>query len=171
MATVDEMVIKWRMDDSGFNDSISKINRNMNMVKSEFAATDSGLKAFGSTTEQLRNKQEYLNKMIELQKNKINVLRSEYEKTKLETGENSEATQKLAIKLNNQVKYYNNLKNKLNETTNKLNEQEQELQQSSSKWNKLTQATESAEEKMNAAAEKRYSRYYWSFKWSKWCTC
>lgn len=151
MATVDEMVIKWKMDSSNYNESISKIDKDMKMLKSEFGATDAELKSFGSTTDQLRNKQEYLNKMIELQKNKINSLKTAYEKTKKETGENSEASQKLAVKINNQVKYYNNLNNQLKETTNKLEEEEKELKSNMSAWNKLSNATEAAEEKISKA--------------------
>lgn len=128
---VDELVIKWSMDNKSFNDGLTNMNRSMSLLKSEFGATSNKLKSFGSETDQLRNKQDYLNKAMEIQKSKIETLRSAYDKQVQATGENSKEAENLAIKLNNQVKYYNSLKAELSKTNTEL-----ELQ--SNKWNKLS---------------------------------
>lgn len=146
---VDEMVIKWSIDDTNYTKGLNSIDKKMKLVKSEFGATDSQLQAFGSTIDKLKNKQEYLTKTLTLQENKCKSLKEAYEKTKKETGENSEASQKLATKLNNAVKYYNKLENELKQTTNKLEEEEKQLKKSESAWNKLAEMSEKASKKMS----------------------
>lgn len=151
---VDEMVIKWSIDDTNYARGLTSIDQKMKLVKSEFGATDSKLQAFGSTIDKLKNKQEYLTKTLTLQEQKCKSLKEAYEKTKKETGENSEASQKLATKLNNAVKYYNKLENELRQTTNKLEEEEKQLKKSESAWSKLSKAAESANEKISKSIEK-----------------
>lgn len=151
---VDEMVIKWSIDDTNYTKGLNSIDKKMKLVKSEFGATDSQLQAFGSTIDKLKNKQEYLTKTLTLQENKCKSLKEAYEKTKKETGENSEASQKLATKLNNAVKYYNKLENELKQTTNKLQEEEKQLKKSESAWEKISKAAEQANEKISKSIEK-----------------
>lgn len=117
---VEEMVIKWSIDSTNFNKGVTSINRSMNVLKSEFKATDTNLKNFGNTTERLKNKQDYLTKTIELQAKKVQTLKAAYEKSRQETGENSSATQNLAIKVNNAANYYSNLEKQLREVNKEL---------------------------------------------------
>lgn len=128
---VDELVIKWSMDNKSFNDGLSNMNRSMSLLKSEFGATSNKLKSFGSETDQLRNKQDYLNKAMEIQKSKVDTLKKSYDKQVQATGENSKEAENLAIKLNNQVGYYNKLQSELKKTNTEL-----ELQ--TNKWNVLS---------------------------------
>lgn len=120
---VDEMVIKWSMDSKNFNDGLTNMNKSMNLLKSEFNATSSKLKSFGSETDQLKNKQEYLTKSMEVQKSKIDTLKNAYDKQVQATGANSTASQNLAIKLNNQIGYYNKLEGELKQTNTELDKQ------------------------------------------------
>ncbi|MBD7914563.1 hypothetical protein H9660_05345 [Clostridium sp. Sa3CUN1] len=138
---VDELVIKWSMDSQEFDKGITSMNRSMNLLKSEFGATSNKLKQFGSETDQLKNKQEYLNKAMEIQKAKIDTLKKSYDNQVKATGENSKEAENLAIKLNNQIKYYNNLENELDKTNAEL-----ELQ--SNKWNKVSKNLESVGSKV-----------------------
>lgn len=147
MANVDEMVVKWSMDSTNFNDGLTKINRSMKMVQSEFNATDSKLKNFGNTTDQLKNKQKYLSDTLELQKKKVESLRDSYEKAKEKTGANSKETENLSIKLNNAVSYYNKLQGELN-TTNS------ELEKQGNKWYQLGQKIEGISNKLNTVGKK-----------------
>lgn len=144
---VDELVIKWSMDNKSFNDGLSNMNRSMSLLKSEFGATSNKLKSFGSETDKLRNKQDYLNKAMEIQKAKIDTLKNAYDKQVQSTGENSKEAENLAIKLNNQVKYYNSLQAELSKTNTEL-----ELQ--SNKWNKLSKNLDSISSKFKGVGEK-----------------
>lgn len=138
---VDELVIKWSMDSQSFNNGITAMNRSMSLLKSEFGVTSDKLKQFGSESDQLRSKQEYLNKAMELQKSKIDTLKKAYDEQVKATGENSKEAENLAIKLNNQIRYYNTLENELNETNS-------ELEMQSNKWNKVSKSLESVSGKV-----------------------
>lgn len=147
MATVDEMVIKWSMDSSNFNSGITKINQSMKVVKSEFEATSSKVDAFGNETDKLKAKAEYLTKTLNLQEEKVKKLKEQYEKSKKETGENSKETQNLAIKVNQAVKYYNNLEKQLKDVTN-------EISKSDNLFKKFTKTLNDNKEKINDYSKK-----------------
>lgn len=139
--SVDEMVIKWSMDSKGFNDGLTKMNKSMSLLKSEFSATASKLKVFGNSTDQLKNKQEYLTKAMDIQKSKIDVLKNSYDKQVQATGESSKEAQNLAIKLNNQIAYYNKLEIELQQTN-------KDIEMQTSKWNKLSTSLSNASKKV-----------------------
>ena len=147
MATVDEMVIKWSMDSSNFNSGITKINQSMKVVKSEFEATSSKVDAFGNETDKLKAKAEYLTKTLNLQEEKVKKLKEQYEKSKKETGENSKETQNLAIKVNQAVKYYNNLEKQLKDVTN-------EISKSDNGFKKFTKTLNDNKDKINDYSKK-----------------
>lgn len=133
---VDEMIVKWSMDSTNFNDGLTKINKSMSVLQSGFKASDSALKNFGNSTDQLKNKQNFLTKQMELQKAKVETLKDAYDKQVKATGENSNASQNLAIKLNNSIGYYNKLEGELKATNT-------ELETQSSKWNKVAKSLDS----------------------------
>lgn len=118
---IDEMVVKWSMDSSNFNSGLTSLNNNMKVLESGFKAASEKLKGFGSTTDQMRNKSDYLNKAIELQKSKVDVLSKTYEKTKTETGKFSNETMTAANKVNNAVTYLAKLENELKKVDSELN--------------------------------------------------
>lgn len=138
---VDELVIKWSMDNKGFNDGLSSMNRSMGVLKSEFGATSTKLKQFGSETDQLKNKQDYLTKAMEIQKSKVDTLKSAYDKQVQATGSNSKEAENLAIKINNQVNYYNKLEAELKQTTT-------ELEKQTSAWGKISKSLEATGTKL-----------------------
>lgn len=154
MANVDEMVVKWSMDSKSFNNGLTSINKSMNVLKSEFKATSSNLKNFGTSTDQLKNKQQYLTRAMELQKEKVKTLKEQYERQKQATGENSTATQNLAIKLNNAIKYYNDLEGELKETTNELEKQSSKLTQLSTKLDSASKKFSSFGKTMTSIGKK-----------------
>ena len=154
MANVDEMVVKWSMDSKSFNNGLTSINKSMNVLKSEFKATASNLKNFGTTTDQLKNKQQYLTRAMELQKEKVKTLKEQYERQKQATGENSTATQNLAIKLNNAIKYYNDLEGELKDTTKELEKQSSKLTQLSQKFDSASKKFSSFGKTMTSAGKK-----------------
>ena len=127
MATVDEMVIKWSMDSSNFNSGITKINQSMKVVKSEFEATSSKVDAFRNETDKLKAKAEYLTKTLNLQEDK--------------------ETQNLAIKVNQAVKYYNNLEKQLKDVTN-------EISKSDNGFKKFTKTLNDNKDKINDYSKK-----------------
>ncbi|WP_053957168.1 phage tail tape measure protein [Inediibacterium massiliense] len=126
-------IIKVGMNSTGFQAGTSEINRKIRVLDSSFKAVSQQAKAFGETTETLKQKQVALTGKIALQIGKVNQLREKYERSKTETGENSKATEKLAIAYNRSVEALNKMKGQLNNVTQELDKQKNELSETQQK--------------------------------------
>lgn len=107
------VVARVGLDDRGFQEGVSKIQRSLKVVQSEFAAASSKLGDFTKSTEGLRLKSDSLNKQMELQKAKVAALRRAYEESVATKGEDAKATENLRIKLNYAVADMNKMENEL----------------------------------------------------------
>ncbi|AFK87414.1 MULTISPECIES: phage tail tape measure protein [Thermoanaerobacterium] len=119
---VGNLAVKISMDSTGFQNGISAINQQLKVVQSEFKAASAQLGSFGNSTDQLRLKSDSLNKQIDLQKQKVEALEKAYQTSVEKTGENSKASQDLAIKLNNAKAALANMENELQQTNKQLDE-------------------------------------------------
>ncbi|MDP4144163.1 MAG: phage tail tape measure protein [Bacillota bacterium] len=128
------LVVKVGITDDLFTEGISKINKSMKLLQSEFKASQAGLEAFGNDSEKLANKQEYLSKSIELQKAKIQALKDAYDKSKSSTGEFSNATVNAGTKLNNAIAYMSKLQKELKDIDETLENSKKELGESTGAW-------------------------------------
>lgn len=140
MADNDEiqgLTVKVGVTDDLFTQGIGKINKSMNLLRSEFKASAAGLQAFGSDTEKLANKQDFLNRSIELQNGKIKALKEAYDKSKNATGEFSETTQNTGIKLNSAIAYMAKMQGQLKDVDEALEKSKKEVNENSSMWDKL----------------------------------
>jgi phage-related minor tail protein len=138
------------LDDKGFQEGISRIQRSLKVVQSEFAVASSKLGDFGKSTEGLRLKADTLNKQIELQNEKVAALNKSFQESVEKKGADAKATENLKIKLNYAISELNNMQRELKETTSELNTK-------SSAWYKLSQSMDKAGEKMKAVGEKMSS--------------
>lgn len=138
------------LDDRGFQEGVSKIQRSLKVVQSEFAAASSKLGDFGNVAEGLKLKADNLNKQIELQKDKVAALEKAYKESVEAKGEDAKATENLKIKLNYATAELNKMEQELKNTT-------KELKEKSSAWYKLSQSMNSAGEKMKAVGDKMSS--------------
>ncbi|MDD4802303.1 MAG: phage tail tape measure protein [Syntrophomonas sp.] len=141
------VVARVGLDDSGFQAGISKIQRSLKVVQSEFAAASSKLGDFGKSAEGLKLKADSLNKQIELQKERVTALAKAYQESIDKKGADAKATENLAIKLNYANAELNKMQRELKETTD-------ELKTKSSAWYKLSESMDNAGEKMKAVGEK-----------------
>ena len=94
------VVARVGIDDSGFQEGVSKIQRSLKVVQSEFAAASSKLGDFGKSTEGLKLKSDSLSRQMELQKDKVAALTKSYQESVEKKGADSKATENLKIKLN-----------------------------------------------------------------------
>ncbi|MCX7904149.1 MAG: phage tail tape measure protein [Caloramator sp.] len=138
------------LDDRGFQEGVSKIQRSLKVVQSEFAVASSKLGEFGNSTEGLRLKADSLNKQIELQKDKVVALEKAYKESVEAKGEDAKATENLKIKLNYATAELNKMEQELKDTT-------RELKEKSSAWYKLSQSMNSAGDKMKSIGDKMSS--------------
>ncbi len=123
MAGEIKSVIKIGMDYAEVTGGTSEINRRISLLDSEFRKTQESAKAFGTSVDELSNKQEYLTQKINLQTQKVKNMKDEYEKIKKEKGENSKEAEKYATSLNYAERALIKLETELKDTTEKLKDQ------------------------------------------------
>lgn len=144
------VVARVGLDDRGFQEGVTKIQRSLKVVQSEFSAASSKLGDFGKSTDGLKLKSETLNKEVELQKEKVAALNKALQESVEKKGEDAKSTENLKIKLNYATAELNNMQRELKETTKELNVK-------SSAWYKLSQTMNSAGEKMKSVGDKMSS--------------
>lgn len=135
------------LNSQGFQQGISSVNKQLKVAQAEFRNAASSLKDFGKGTEGLKAKSDYLTKSISLQQQKVDSLKEAYEKSKSETGENSQKTQELAIQ-------YNNAQTKLNYLEKDLQKANETLKTQSNGWIQLGNKMKTAGDKMKSVGSK-----------------
>lgn len=148
MATqIGNMVAKVSMDQTGFQQGISKLNRELRVVQSEFKASSAQLGGFGKSTEGLKLKTDSLTKQLDIQKQRVQALEGAYKKSVESKGADAKATQNLEIRLNNARAQMARTESDLRKTT-------AELEKQSSSWYKLSQSCAEAGDKLKSAGDR-----------------
>nr|WP_243128906.1 phage tail tape measure protein [Clostridium novyi] len=141
------VVARVGLDDKGFQEGVTKIQRSLKVVKSEFAAASSKLKDFSKSTEGLKLKSDSLNKQMELQKQKVAALTKSYQESVEKKGADAKATENLKVRLNYATAEMNKLQRELNETNERIRVQE-------SRWTKLGNKLNEDGSKMQTVGKK-----------------
>ena len=137
--------------------SVSEINRQLRVLDSEFKRSAEETRTFGNTTEELRTRQEILNKQIELQTAKITRLRESYERSRTENGENARATANLAIRYNQAEVALTRMQSELRQTTESIQQQTVRTNVFSNTLNNLNARIEESTNKYEALSSKMKS--------------
>lgn len=140
---VANLVTKLTLSDSGVEQSMAQLGRQMRVVQSEFEASSAKLKTFGSAEEQLRNKSESLNRQMEIQGQRIIQLKQRFDESAAAKGKDAKETQNIENQLNRAVAQYNKMDAALKNT-------ESEIQKQTSAWNKMSAALDAAAKKMES---------------------
>lgn len=141
------VVARIGLDDSGFQEGVSKIQRSLKVVQSEFAAASSKLGDFGKSTDGLKLKADSLNRQVDLQKDKVAALSRSYQESVEKKGADAKATENLKIKLNYANAELGKMQQELKATT-------EELKTKSSAWYTLSESMDKAGSKMKAVGDK-----------------
>ena len=141
------VVARIGLDDSGFQEGVSKIQRSLKVVQSEFAAASSKLGDFGKSTDGLKLKADSLNRQVDLQKDKVAALSRSYQESVEKKGADAKATENLKIKLNYANAELGKMQQELKATT-------EELKTKSSAWYSLSESMDKAGVKMKAVGDK-----------------
>ncbi|WP_158077358.1 phage tail tape measure protein [Caenibacillus caldisaponilyticus] len=144
---IENLVARITFDGTQFQKGAAAINRQIKVLQSEFQAAAAKFTDFGKSTDSLKLKSDSLTKQIELQKKRIDALRSSLQQTIEKKGEDSKASQNLAIQINN-------AKEKLAQMENELKKTNDQLKKQSSGWNQFQQKLGSAGEKMKSIGDK-----------------
>ncbi|MEN6349340.1 MAG: phage tail tape measure protein [Syntrophomonas sp.] len=148
--TIGELLVRIGIDNSGFQSGMDKMNRSMRLAKAEFQLAAAQMGDFGSATDRLKNKADYLTKQIEIQKQKVSALKDAHEKAAASTYADSEAAAKLQIKMLQAEKVLTNMEKELKATTQGINQQSTALGRLKLAY---TQASAEAKKSMDNAFE------------------
>jgi phage-related minor tail protein len=150
MAGGNTVLARIGLDDRGFQEGVSKIQRSLKVVQSEFAAASMKLSDFGSSTDGLKLKSDSLSRQIDLQKEKVKALAKGYEESIESKGADAKATENLKIKLNYANAELSKMKNELGQVTS-------ELKLKSSAWYGLSTSLGQASQKLGEIGTKMSS--------------
>ncbi|MCY9052444.1 phage tail tape measure protein [Bacillus spizizenii] len=121
------------------NASVSTITTKMRALDAAFKASTAGVDNFGSTSDQLRQKADHLNRSIDLQQQRLKDLRRLYLESKRAKGEDAQETQELSARMNEATA-------QLRETQAQLRSTNTQIEQQANAWHRMgTQAQESGE--------------------------
>jgi phage-related minor tail protein len=105
--------IDLEIDTANFTQSMQDINRGLRGINSEFKVARSGSENFGSSTEDLRTKSDFLTRRLDLQRQRVSQLKSEYDQVAEAKGENSKEAENLAIRYNSALATMQNTESQL----------------------------------------------------------
>ncbi|KXZ17753.1 phage tail tape measure protein [Bacillus nakamurai] len=121
------------------NASVNTITTKMRALDAAFKATTAGVDNFGSTSDQLRQKADHLNKSIDLQQQRLKDLRRLYLESKRAKGEDAQETQELSARMNEATA-------QLREAQAQLRATNTQIEQQANAWHRMgTRAQESGE--------------------------
>ncbi|TYS25202.1 phage tail tape measure protein [Bacillus subtilis] len=121
------------------NASVNTITTKMRALDASFKASTAGVDNFGSTSDQLRQKADHLNKSIDLQQQRLKDIRRLYLESKRAKGEDAQETQELSACMNEATA-------QLRETQAQLRSTNTQIDQQANAWHRMgTRAQESGE--------------------------
>ncbi|WP_052659580.1 phage tail tape measure protein [Bacillus alveayuensis] len=147
MAEVGSLRVSLGLDSAEFKRSIQDVNRRLKLVQSEFQAAGGSVKGFEGSIEGLRAKSDYLTKAFDLQQQKVETLRRQYEAVKQAKGEASKEAENLAIRLNQAIAAMKKTESQLEEINAAINEQ-------SNRWSKLKSNLNEVSERFRAIGDR-----------------
>lgn len=147
---VGDLKVKLSLDSAQFDKSISSMERTMRAVGNELKGLKNKGSEWGSSITGLRSKQDTLNRALTSQETLVRKLRTAYENSKANIGENAKETENLAIKLNRAESEYSRFQNELNQVTDALNRQQNEVSKSQRVWQQLGEKMASVGDKMKS---------------------
>ncbi|MDE3838662.1 phage tail tape measure protein [Bacillus methanolicus] len=125
MTEVGALRINLSLNAANFTQGMQEINRKLKGLQSEFRASVAGNKDFQSSLEGMRTKSQYLSNVLNLQSQRVEQLRRQYEQMKTTKGEDAKETENLLIR-------YNRALATMRETEHELRELNAQLERQSS---------------------------------------
>lgn len=145
-AEVGALRVSLGLDSANFTQSMQDITRKIKGLNSEFKATAGGNKEFENSLEGMRAKSQQLSGTLQLQQQRVQNLRQEYERSVREKGKDAKETENLLIR-------YNNAVGAMKRTETSLKDVNGRIDDALNKWKQLGQSVSEAGDKMTAAGE------------------
>lgn len=123
--------------ESEYRKALTNISSNLKVLTSEMRVVESQYDKNDKSTSNLTKQNEVLNKKIQEQKEKVEILTKALEDSKSETGENSETSKKWQVELNNAKAELNKLEKTVDDNTQSMNDFGESEEDASEKGLKL----------------------------------
>lgn len=133
-----ETTTKFKVDISELKSGISEANRLIRLAKSEFNAASDGMENWSESADGIQAKLEQLNKVLDQEKKKLDLLKEAHARVVEEEGENSKAAQDLQIRINNQQAAVVKTEKSIKDYSAQLDKLEQESKTTKTETEKLT---------------------------------
>lgn len=111
---------KFGLDSTDFKAQLTEINRSIRVVESGFRASTAAMGDWSKSATGLESRMKALTEEIDLQQEKVESVRGEYERVRREKGENSRAAQELQIKLNKENETLGRMQGELKQSKDEL---------------------------------------------------
>ena len=147
MATLEkELKAKVVLDQTGFQQGITSLNRSLRLIQSEFKAASASLTPFGTGTDALKVKADSLSRQIDVQRQKVDALDAAHKKSVETKGADAKQTENLEIRLNKAKAELAGMETELKKTNTEIDRQ-------SNSWLKLSESCKTASEKMKKVGD------------------
>ena len=141
-----DTTVKFKADISQLKAAMQQASRAIKVANSEFKASTAGMDKWSSSAQGLQAKLKQLNSVLKAQKTQLSLAEQELEKTKAVYGENSAATDRARIKVNN-------YKAAIAKTEKDLNKYEKELEDVTKESKDMANAVDDSAEAAERAKE------------------
>lgn len=150
MSDIGNMRISIGLDAVDFTRGIQDINRRITALNSEFRSVTAGAGRFDNSLESLRNQQNILTRSMDAHKLKVKELQRMYQESVQTSGENSDATIRLATQYNNAVAAMRRTEDQLERLNGRINQQ-------TDRWQVLQRSVSQAGERLQNAGRQMAS--------------
>lgn len=147
---VGDLVVRIGLEDTTFKAGMQNLNRQMQLAQSALRAASAEAGGLGDSTEQLRLRSASLADQIRIQEQRVDTLTQAYNQSAAANGENSAATQRLLIQLNNARAGLSRMQTDLRNTNDQIEDQ-------TNKWKVNGRALQEVGEKLKATGDKMQS--------------
>lgn len=147
---VGDLVVRIGMEDTTFKAGMQNLSRQMQLAQSSLRAASAEAGRMSDSTEQLRLRSASLADQIRIQEQRIDTLTQAYNQSAAANGENSAATQRLQIQLNNARASLSRMRTDLQNTTDQIEDQ-------TNKWKVNGRALQEVGEKIKVVGDKMQS--------------
>lgn len=132
------------LDITDFRTGVADLNRQIRVIETGFKAAAAGTEDWTRDADALRARIGSLNQVIDLQRQKVEATRAEYQRVAAEKGETSKAAQDLAVKLNRETEALNRSETNLKKTEQSLRDVTRESDRSAEAIDRMGKATDRA---------------------------
>ena len=140
--TTKRITAKMVLDSTGFNSSLKGVNSELRNTQSQLKLANTGIQAYGRSSERLKDVQEALTKQVELHSKKVDLYKQSIEKTNVKMQENIKTRDRLKKSLDEANKKYDETIRLYGKESDEAKKAKEEVDRLTGEYNKAGKAVE-----------------------------